>query len=168
MPDGAQMTPPQPDPDVLNPEDAVLAPVPVLTKKGSASWEAGFDIIVQTLKAVTAEMTRLGLKRSGDVTILYTASDDAGFEFEAQIPFEGATTEKPRDGVMLGASFAGKALKFTHKGTFADMDVTYEAIANTLDVKNLEAQDSYLEIYRTDPMVTPPDALEVDIYVPLR
>lgn len=154
--------------ELMSPEDVTLSPVPILSKTGQASWESGFDIIVTTLKAVSAEMDRLGLKRDGDVMVLYTSSDDAGFEFEAQIPFSGTTQDKPREGITLGASFSGKVLKFTHHGSFADMDETYESIANYLDSKNLQAQDAYVEKYLTDPMSTTPDALDVDIFVPLK
>lgn len=155
-------------PDAVTGTETVLNPMPVLSKGGSSSWSEGFDTIVATLKAITAEMDRLGLKRAGDAMIAYTSSDDAGFEFEAQIPFSGATTERPQGGVTVGASFSGRALKFSHKGSFADMDTTYEAIANYLDARNIEGQDLYIERYVTDPVATPPDALEVDIYVPLR
>lgn len=149
-------------------QETVLNPLPVLSKSGSASWAEGFDTIVAALKATAAEMDRLGLKRSGEVMIAYTTSDEAGFEFEAQIPFSGDTTERPQNGITVGASFSGRALKFAYKGSFADMDLTYEAIANYLDARNMEAQDIYIERYVTDPAVTAPDALEVEIYIPLR
>ena len=159
---------PAPAQDLMSPEEVVLNPVPVLTKSGSASWDTGFDVIVGALRAISDEMNRLGLNRAGDVMVLYTSSDEAGFEFEAQIPFTGATRDKPREGFSLSASMSGKVLKFAHHGSFADMDETYEAIANHLDAKSLMAQDSYLEQYRTDPMSTPPDSLDVDIFVPLK
>lgn len=168
-PKGIEIRPgPAPAQDLMNAEEIVLSPVPVLTKSGTASWDAGFDVIVGALRAISDELTRLGLTRSGEVMVLYTSSDEAGFEFEAQIPFTGTTRDKPREGLTLGASLSGKALKFAHHGSFADMDETYEAIANYLDTKNLLAQDFYLERYRTDPMSTPPDSLDVDIFVPLK
>ncbi len=168
-PDPADAAPATPQhPDAISGEQVVLNPMPVLTKSGSASWSDGFDAIVAALKAITAELDRMGLQRAGDVMVAYNSSDDAGFEFEAQIPFSGATTEKPQGGVALGASYSGRALKFVHKGSFADMDNTYEAVANYLDARNIEAQDLYVERYKTDPVTTPPEALEVEIYVPLR
>lgn len=168
-PQGTEGRPaPTPTEDLMTAEQVVLSPVPVLIKSGTASWDTGFDTLVAALRAISDELTRLGLTRSGDVMVLYTSSDEAGFAFEAQIPFTGTTQDKPREGLSLGASLSGKVLKFTHHGSFADMDETYEAIANYLDTKNLLAQDFYLERYRTDPMSTPPDALDVDIFVPLK
>lgn len=154
--------------DTVTGETMVLNPVPVLTKTGTSSWEDGFDTIVATLAAIQAEMNRIGLKRAGEVMISYTQSDEAGFEFEAQVPFTGDSAEKPRDGVKIGASYAGRVMKFHHSGSFADMDTTYEGVANYLDSRSIEGQDFYIERYVTDPSTASPEALEVDIFVPLR
>ncbi|MGU3495404.1 GyrI-like domain-containing protein [Xanthobacteraceae bacterium A53D] len=146
-----------------------LTAVPVITKTGSASWDEGFDTIVTTLKDIEGEMKRLGLTPAGDAFVVYTQSDDAGFEFEAQIPFSGATTAKPEKDVQLSASFAGKTMKFHHSGAFSNMDGTYEQIANYLDARNIVTLDTlYIEQYRTDPRTTAPDRLEVDILVPVK
>lgn len=155
-------------PDAVTGEMTVLNPMPVLTRTGTSSWAEGFDNIVLALDAITAQMGRLGLKRAGEAMIVYTSSDEAGFEFEAQIPYAGESTERPGDDVKIGASYSGRVMKFHHSGSFADMDLTYEGIANYLDSRSAEAQDFYIERYRTDPTTTEADALEVDIFVPLR
>lgn len=155
-------------PDAIKGEMTVLNPMPVLTRTGTSSWAEGFDNIVLAVDAIMAQMGRLGLRRAGDVMVVYTSSDEAGFEFEAQIPFAGESTERPADDVTIGASFSGRVMKFHHSGSFADMDVTYEGVANFLDARNVESQNFYIERYLTDPATTQPDALEVDIFVPLR
>lgn len=153
---------------VFSGEGAVLSPVAVAVKSGQSSWDEGYDSIVAALNAVQAEMDKLGLKAAGDVMVVYTQSDDAGFEFEAQIPYSGTPSGTPGKGIKLAQSFNGKALKFPHRGSFADMDDTYEQIANFLDSRNLTALDLYIEQYHTDPRVTAPDQLVVDILVPVR
>ncbi len=153
---------------VFTGEGIVMSPVPVLAKTGSSSWDEGYDSIVGSLRAIQAEMEKLGLTQAGQVFVVYTQSDDAGFEYEAQIPFSGATTDTPGNGVKLAASFNGKALKFMHKGSFADMDDTYEQIANYLDARSVTALDFYIEQYHTDPRTTAPDQLLLDILVPVR
>lgn len=155
-------------PDAITGEMTVLNPMPVLTRTGTSSWAEGFDNIVLALDAITAQMGKLGLKRAGEAMIVYTSSDEAGFEYEAQIPFSGESTEAPGDDVKIGASFSGRVMKFHHSGSFADMDTTYEGVANFLDARNVEAQNFYIERYLTDPATSEPDALEVDIFVPVR
>ncbi len=147
---------------------AELKPVPVLMKAAKSGWDDAFASIVATLKQVDAEMARLGLKPNGAPFVIYTATGDENFDFEVAVPFAGATTEKPGNGVMFSASPAGKALRFTHRGPYDAMDPTYEQIANLLDAKDLEAQDLYVEEYRSDPRTTPQDDLVIDIWVPLK
>jgi effector-binding domain-containing protein len=48
------------------------------------------------------------------------------------------------------------------------MDNTYETITNYLDEKRLEAADSFIEEYETDPVTTPEDKFVVTVYVPLK
>lgn len=145
-----------------------MKPVPILQKRGQSGWDDGFKNIVAAVKAVDAELARLKLKAAGPPLIIYTSTDDAGFDFEAAIPFSGATTEKPNVAFELAASPAGKALRFTHRGSYDAMDPTYEQIANLLDAKDLEAQDLYIEEYRSDPRTTSQDDLVIDIYIPLK
>jgi hypothetical protein len=112
------------------PEELTLAPVPVLTLSGTATWEEAYDKLVDAMKTLDKELTRLGLTRGGDILVVYTSSDDRGFEFEAQLPFSGTTTQKTGGAMKLGGSYADKVLKFTHSGSFANMDNTYEQISN--------------------------------------
>ena len=45
---------------------------------------------------------------------------------------------------------------------------SYEAITTYLDEKRLEAADSFIEEYETDPVTTPEDKFVVTVYVPLK
>ncbi len=56
--------------------------------------------------------------------------------------------------MSIGKSPDGKALKFVHRGSYDNMDNTYEAITNHLDDKKLEAKDTFIEEYITDPLKT--------------
>ena len=70
--------------------------------------------------------------------------------------------------IRMGNSPDGKALKFVHRGSYDNMDNTYEAITNHLDDKKLEAKDTFIEEYITDPLKTAEDRLVINVYVPLK
>ncbi len=73
----------------------------------------------------------------------------------------------PKD-ISVGKSPEGKALKFVHRGSYDNMDNTYEAITNHLDDKKLEAKDMFIEEYLTDPLKTDDDKLVINVFVPLK
>lgn len=166
-PKKVETTPVTPGASTFAPDELTLSPVPVLTLSGSASWEEAYDKLVEAVRKADAELKRLGLTRAGEVFVMYTTSDDRGFDYEVQVPFAGTTTQKPAEPMKLGGSFSGKVLRFVHTGSFGDMDNTYEQIANYLDEKNVEQNDLYIERYRTDLLTASPEALEIEILVPL-
>jgi effector-binding domain-containing protein len=148
-------------------EEFTLEPKKVLVLKGTANWDAAFDTLVDSFKTLTALLDKQGIKASGNSMIVYTSTDDAGFTFLAQIPVDQDPKNLTKD-MSIGKSPDGKALKFVHRGSYDNMDNTYEAITNHLDDKKLEAKDTFVEEYITDPLKTAEDKLVINVYVPLK
>ena len=84
------------------------------------------------------------------------------------MPASRAPASPPQGDIKVGKSPTGTALKFVHRGSYDEMDTTYEAIAHHLEEKNLEAKDLFIEQYMKDPVTTPEDDLVIEIYVPLK
>jgi effector-binding domain-containing protein len=139
----------------------------VVIAKGSANWDNAFDTLVDSLKALDTLLEKQGIRPSGNPMIVYTSTDDNGFTYMAEIPVDQEPKNLPK-GTSMGQSPEGKALKFVHRGSYDNMDNTYEAITNHLDEKKLEAKDMFIEEYITDPLKTAEDKLVIDIYVPLK
>jgi effector-binding domain-containing protein len=148
-------------------EEFTLAPKKVLIVKGTANWDAAFDTLIEAFKSLTALLDKQGIKATGNSMIVYTSTDDSGFTFLAQIPVDQEPKNLPKN-MSIGNSPEGKALKFVHRGSYDNMDNTYEAITNHLDDKKLEAKDTFIEEYITDPLKTAEDKLVINVYVPLR
>jgi effector-binding domain-containing protein len=149
-------------------EQVMLSDRPIVYYSGSGLWDSAYATITKALKSVYGAIEQQGLKRNGAPMIIYTATDDTGFQFWAAAPIEQPPATLPGGELKVGKSPAGKALKFVHRGSFDEMDITYEAITNYLDDKRLEARDVFIEQYVTDPVTTPDDELVVEIYVPLK
>ncbi|SDI77999.1 effector-binding domain-containing protein [Bradyrhizobium sp. Rc2d] len=147
--------------------ETMLEPKKVVMVKGTANWDSAFDTLIDAFKALNTLLDKQGIKPSGNSMIVYTSTDDTGFTFLAQIPVEQDPKNLPKD-MSIGKSPEGKALKFVHRGSYDNMDNTYEAITNHLDDKRLEAKDTFIEEYLTDPLKTAEDKLVINVFVPLK
>ncbi len=159
---------PQPKPGDPFGEEVTLAAKTIIYGKGSANWDSAFDTLVEAFKNVYGAMQKQGLKAAGPAMTIYTATDDTGFEYQAGVPVAEEPKAPLPDGMFVGKSPDGRALKFIHRGSYDAMDSTYEAITNHLDEKRLEARDLFVEHYVTDPLTTPEDNLVIEVYVPVK
>jgi effector-binding domain-containing protein len=132
-------------------EQITLTQKPVVIIKGNANWDSAFDTLMESFKSLSALLDKQGIKPTGNSMIVYTSTDDTGFTYLAEMPVD-----------------QDKALKFVHRGSYDNMDNTYEAITNHLDDKKLEAKDTFIEEYITDPLKTAEDKLVINVYVPLK
>jgi effector-binding domain-containing protein len=148
-------------------EEITLTPKTVLIIKGTANWDSAFDTLLESFKTVSALLDKQGIRQAGNAMIVYTSTDDTGFTYLAEIPVEQDPKNLAKD-MSVGKSPEGKALKFVHRGSYDNMDNTYEAITNHLDDKKLEAKDTFVEEYITDPLKTAEDKLVINVYVPLK
>jgi effector-binding domain-containing protein len=149
-------------------ETVTLAAKPIIYLKGNSTWDKAFDNLVDAFKSVYALLDKQGIKRVGPSMTIYTQADDTGFQFQAAVPIAEAPKDLPKGDIAVGQSPTGKALKFIHRGSYDSMDNTYEAITNYLDEKRLDAAETFIEEYETDPVATPEDKFVVTIYVPLK
>lgn len=148
-------------------QETTLEPKKVVMVKGTANWDSAFDTLIDAFKALNALLDKQGIQHAGNSMIVYTSTDDTGFTFLAEIPVEQDPKNLPKD-MSIGKSPEGKALKFVHRGSYDNMDNTYEAITNHLDDKKLEAKDTFIEEYLTDPLKTSEDKLVINVFVPLK
>jgi effector-binding domain-containing protein len=173
----AASTPSAPPADAGKPSDDTstgqsldMVTHPAAYVEGKAIWNEGFSALTGSFGQINAEMAKAGVKAAGRPIAVFVETDDAGFKYRAMIPIEKAPEGKTTlsEAVKLGQTPAGKAMKFEHRGSYEDIDSTYEAITAYLDEKGLEADNFFVEEYLND-VKTPDDPnLQVDIYVLLK
>jgi effector-binding domain-containing protein len=156
-------TPAQPG-DVFG-EDATLTAKTIVYVKGTGTWDKAFEIIRTSLKKIDSYLDKEGIKPDGMAMTIFTATDDTGFDYEAAVPIAAPPKNPPHGDLAVGQSPEGQALKFVHRGSYEDLDNTYEAITNYLDDKRLEAKDMFIEEYVTDPATADAKKLVVNVYV---
>ena len=148
-------------------EEITLTGKTALVAKGEAKWDSAFETLTDSLKSLSTFLQKQGIKSSGNSMIVYTSTDDSGFTFQAEIPVDQEPKGLAKT-MSMGKTPDGKSLKFVHRGSYDNMDNTYEAITNYLDDKKLEAKDTFIEEYITDPLTTAEDKLVINVYVPLK
>jgi effector-binding domain-containing protein len=149
-------------------QEVNLASKTIVYVAGSGTWDKAYDTLIDAFKKVGAYLDAAGLKASGPPMTIYTSTDDTGFDFKAAIPLAEPPKAAPDRGIAVGQSPDGKVLKFVHRGSYDEMNQTYEAITNYLDEKGLDAKDLLIEEYMTDLVTSPQDMLVVNVFVPLR
>ena len=156
-------TPAQPG-DVFG-ADTTLTAKPMIYVKGSGTWDKAFATITASFKKIKVYLDKEGIKADGLPMTIFTATDDNGFDYEAAVPIAAPPKNPPHGDIALGQTPEGQALKFVHRGSYDDLDNTYEAITNYLDDKRLVAKDMFIEEYVTDPLTADVNKLTVNVYV---
>jgi effector-binding domain-containing protein len=163
MPDAPKAAPAQPG-DPFGEETSLTAKT-IVYVKGTGTWDKAFDTVTGSFKKIKAYLDKEGIKPAGLSMTIFTSTDDTGFDYEAAIPIAEAPKNPPHGDIALGQSPEGQALKFIHRGSYDDLDNTYEAITNYLDDKRMEAKDMFIEEYVTDPLAADANKLVVNVYV---
>jgi effector-binding domain-containing protein len=138
--------------------------------EGKADRDEIYGAILGSLGLVKRDMDKAGVKPAGRPLAVFVESDESGFRYHTGFPLEAAPEGKTSlsDAVKLGQTPSGKAMRFQHIGSYADIDATYDAITAYLDEKGIDAQDSFIEEYVNDVKDADDPTLEVNIYVLLK
>ena len=146
----------------------MLAAKTIVFVKGSANWDSAFETLVEAFKNVYGALQKQGLKAAGPPMTIYTATDDTGFEYQAGVPVAEEPKGSLGEGLAVGKSPEGRALKFIHRGSYDAMDSTYEAITNHLDDKGIDAKENFIEEYTGGPLKPGDNDMLVNVFVPVK
>ncbi|MGC2123691.1 MAG: GyrI-like domain-containing protein [Xanthobacteraceae bacterium] len=145
-------------------QDMTLTAHMMVYVKGSGTWDKTFDIITASLRKIKTYLDKEGIKPDGLPMTIFTASDDNGFDYEIGVPIAEAPKNPPHGEFTVGQTPDGAALKFVYRGSYDDLDNTYETITDYLDQKRLDAKEM-IEEYVSDPLTADPKKLVVNVYV---
>ncbi len=155
-------------PDDAFGEDVTLPERTIIYFSGNGHWDTAFETLLDAFASLKDYTDKQDIKPSGNPMTIYTQTDDSGFKFLAAVPIAETPKDPPKGDIAVGKTPSGRALKFTHRGSYESMDTTYEAITNFLDDRQLDARDMFIEDYVGGPLKAGDSELVVDIYVPLK
>ncbi len=156
--------------DNYSPVMVELKARPTVALGGAAEWDEGMRTIADAIAKLRKQMTDAGLEPAGKPLAVFVETDDKGFRYEAMIPLAAKPEAPPAlpDGTRIATSPSGRTMKFEHRGSYDEIDTTYEAITAYLDEKGLEAQNLFVEEYLNLQKSPDEDGAQVDIYVFLK
>ncbi len=160
------LAPPPADPSV--PDEVQLSARPATTLQGQTTWDEGYETLVKAFDVLKAETSKAGVPVVGLPLATFLETDDLGFRFEAQLPVASLPAARPPGlpaEIGFGSTPAGRAIRFTHRAPYDDIDSTYEAISAYLDSKGIEVRESFTEEYVNQGVDAGDAALEIFIYV---
>ena len=98
---------------------------PVAKLRGQGTWADGLKTLSDAIANVRIAASKAGLTVDGRPLVAFTETDDNGFHFEAMLPLTKPPEAKTKldNGVEVGASPAGKALKFQHRGPYEEIEL---------------------------------------------
>jgi effector-binding domain-containing protein len=115
-------------------------------------------------------MAKNGLKQAAAPQTINRKYDESGYEFDAAIPVDHAPArEVPADSpVQVKQTYAGKALRVVHKGSYQTMESTYRRLVAYMAAHGYEEASSPWDEYVSDPGKTPEPELVTNIVWPIK
>lgn len=71
----------------------------------------------------------------------------------------------PTEGVSIGKSYSGRAIKLTHKGPYSTLSASYERLRSFARENKLKEKGLIWEEYVGDPAEMGDDALLTNVYI---
>lgn len=153
--------------DPTDVDDVILPERPVAIISGQTTWDQGFQQLQAVFARLRAETAREGLKIAGRPLTLFIETDDIGYRFEAMLPVDHIPEARAGagEGLRFGVTPSGRAMRFSHKAAYEDIDSTYETITAYLEAKGVTVKDAFLEEYVTEMTDVADPNLEINVYV---
>jgi effector-binding domain-containing protein len=149
-------------------DEVTLVAKPAAVVRGELPWDDNLAKLNGVFARIKAALDKAGVKPAGRPVVIFLDSDDVKFKYEALVPLpEGIDLQKLAlgDGVVLGRTPEGKAIRFAHKGSYDEIDGTYEVVTAYLDAKGIEVKDPIIEEYLVEGVGSDDASMELHIYV---
>lgn len=137
---------------------------PALTYLGETDWDDAEKALSEAVNRLYAAAARAKLEVAGPPMIEYLDTSGTDFRFTGYLPLKTTPATPPAGGVKLGATPAGKALRFIHQGAYEDLEGVYASIDDELAARG-QTMKRVVEEYVSDPASTQPDQMVTHIYV---
>ena len=155
----------------LQAEVVETRPVTIAYASGEASTDQAAARLGELYAKVLAFIKSSGANQSSAPMAITRAFDDKTkfWKFDAALPVDKVDLVAPPDSeVKVTQTYAGKAIKVTHKGAYAAMEPTYAKLIAFKSASGFEDNGNSWEHYISDAKTTPEADLVTYIYWPVK
>jgi effector-binding domain-containing protein len=148
--------------------EVTLPAKPAAIISGTSTSDQGFANLRNAFRKVEEELGKAGIAPAGrPVAIFQHFNPDGSFNYDAMIPIVRAPEGKTllTNEIRFGTTPAGRALRFSHKGAYEEVEQTYDMIEVYLEAKGIAVQDPIMEEFATEPKDASDGDLELNIFV---
>jgi effector-binding domain-containing protein len=155
-------------PDATDVTEVTLPAKPAAITSGTSTTDEGFDGIRAAIRKLEEELGKAGIRPAGrPIAIFQQFNADNSFAYDVLVPIERAPEGRPTltPDIRFGTTPEGRALRFSHKGAYEEVDSTYDMIEVYLDSKGINVKDPIIEEFVNDPKDAADVDLELNIFV---
>lgn len=142
------------------------APAYAIEAEAGVDAESSTVVLTEAYGEIMAFLAANGLAQSGPVYTKILGHADGKWRFEASIPVADNSVA-PTGRIRAVQGFAGKAIRFDHKGSYDDLAKTHEKAHAWLAVRKYTETGNRYEVYVSDPASTPVEDLLTQLVVPI-
>lgn len=144
-------------------------PIVYLTETSAPTPAAISEAMGEAYFRILGFIDQHGLQEAGAPLSISRRFSGSEFVFDAAIPVRGVSDETPHseNGVQLGVTYDGPAIRGRHVGSYRDLSRTHEKIAAYLAAHGIARAGDAWESYVSDPARTPEPQLVTDIFYPI-
>jgi effector-binding domain-containing protein len=124
-------------------------------------------VMGEAFGAIQSFLGHTGMKPADPPLALYRDWDGQTMQVDVGFPVSPADAARADGEVQAGQIPEGKALKAVHRGSYARLQETYEAMEAHVKETGLKTREIAWEVYMNDPVSAPEDELVTELYMPL-
>ncbi len=148
-----------------------LSATAILFVHGQAEADAASigQALDQAYGTIAEVMQRHNLEQTGAPMAFPRSWGEAGFIFDAGVPYSGDITEEQleKSPVQRGATPPGRVVQAVHVGIYAGISESYRKVMAFMGAHGFQPSGDPWESYVSDPTVTPPEEMITIISYPV-
>jgi Polyketide cyclase / dehydrase and lipid transport/GyrI-like small molecule binding domain len=150
----------------LGVQEVQLTATPVLLVTQTATPDAIAKAYADGYGQIGKFMVKNKLRQAGAPLSIEDAASPTSYTFDAGIPVE-RNNASSADGVRVGDSYAGKALKATHVGAYQGMSITRDKLSAYLVAHGYAPKAKIIYWFVDDPGSVPAEKVRTEMYAPI-